>query len=264
MDPNAQCNGELQISVGVHANFGGFRIPAVGGWGITITNPMLILDRVQSLSTSLFGPWRFPVCLPMPTTTSTIISTITSTTASTTALSSGGPLMWSVTSGSCRIVRRTNPNYPESQSCAASPNYPDNYDNADSCEIEVNADVASPLEVVRFDTEEVHDVLTVNGMAYHGTNGPELVTPTAAITWSADGTMSRRGWLLCKTTTSSTSTDYYNDYYYNYHSTSTSTRPAYESMNRISRMAASHSTRASLRPTAASITALFVIGFAPC
>merc|ERR1711966_445680 len=61
-----QCPAELQMSVGAHVSFGGFTIPSMLSYPAEV-----IMDRWESESVSLFGPWEFPMCLPTSTSTST-------------------------------------------------------------------------------------------------------------------------------------------------------------------------------------------------
>ena len=80
--------------------------------------------------------------------------------------------MWSVTSGPCSV---------DSEMCAHSPNYPSNYGNSQSCTLVVNAEHASPLNVMAFNTETDFDFLTVNGVDYSGGFGPNGVTPSGTV-----------------------------------------------------------------------------------
>ncbi|CAE7202543.1 unnamed protein product [Symbiodinium natans] len=73
--------------------------------------------------------------------------------------------------------------------CVSSPNYPGQYPDGEGCIIQVAPlDPERPLaiDVVDFSTEWSWDLLTVNGVDYSGTNGPEGVLPTGNITWNAD------------------------------------------------------------------------------
>eukprot|EP00959_Pyramimonas_sp_CCMP1952_P299851 6271937-Pyramimonas_sp.AAC.1 len=56
---------------------------------------------------------------------------------------------------------------------------------------------AVPIIVESFDTEAFFDYLTVNGLEYSGTSGPDGVTPTGSMMWSSDFTVQSSGWRLC-------------------------------------------------------------------
>ena len=79
-------------------------------------------------------------------------------------------------------------------SCATSSNYPGDYGSDEECTIK--GVPPAGLEVVAFDVEPddtdggcSHDYLTVNGVKYCGTSGPQGVVPEdGVIEWKSDGT----------------------------------------------------------------------------
>jgi len=54
-----------------------------------------------------------------------------------------------------------------------------------------------PINVVRFDTEDVYDTLTVNEAKYGGSAGPVGVIPMGNIEWHSDYSVAGTGWKLC-------------------------------------------------------------------
>lgn len=81
--------------------------------------------------------------------------------------------------------------------CALSPDWPKGYGNAESCSIRVKTETVGPLFVEGFGTENGLDILTVNGIRYSGSKGPDGVIPYEDITWHADPGVGGRGWKLC-------------------------------------------------------------------
>jgi len=81
--------------------------------------------------------------------------------------------------------------------CALSPGYPNGYGNGQSCSIKVNTDTVGRLVVDGFGTENGFDVLTVNGIRYSGSRGPEGVIPYEDMTWHADPALGGQGWKIC-------------------------------------------------------------------
>ena len=88
--------------------------------------------------------------------------------------------------------------------CFTSPNYPANYGSDQQCTI--TAHEAVTLSVVAFNVEEEDsdsicswDLLTVNGVKYCGTTGPEgvQVAANATITFTSDDTVQRAGFEIC-------------------------------------------------------------------
>ena len=61
----------------------------------------------------------------------------------------------------------------------------------------MNSDVQ--LSVAFFETEAGYDPLTVNGVAYSGTSGPEGVSVTAGstITFTSDSSLTKKGFEIC-------------------------------------------------------------------
>jgi hypothetical protein len=81
--------------------------------------------------------------------------------------------------------------------CFRSPNYPSNYGDNQQCTI--TAHEAVTLSVTAFSTESCCDKLTVNGVQYSGTSGPDGVQVVAdsTITWTSDSFTSRTGFEVC-------------------------------------------------------------------
>lgn len=102
-----------------------------------------------------------------------------------------GP-MWTVVTGDCTV---------DEDLCIRSPGFPSSYGNNEACDINVEASLATPIRAVDFQTEEKYDFLTVSTgtreVQYHGTIGPEGVTPVDKIIWSSDSSVTRGGWRLC-------------------------------------------------------------------
>lgn len=117
------------------------------------------------------------------------------------AQNTGCPIPWSFTSGSCTI----DVNY-----CIQSPNYPSDYDINDACNFTVCNNNPPPMDVQGFNTESGFDYLyvDVNGVSvpYHGTTGPNDVTPDAGgtIFWTSDYSVTRSGWKICPAATTTT------------------------------------------------------------
>mmetsp|Transcript_16006 Transcript_16006/g.41410 ORF Transcript_16006/g.41410 Transcript_16006/m.41410 type:complete len:770 (+) Transcript_16006:59-2368(+) len=107
--------------------------------------------------------------------------------------------MFTVKSGLCTV---------DAEQCVVSPAYPSVYGEigayqsgrfrADQhCDIQVNSELAGPLVVERFHTINGSDTLTINGVAYSGSSGPNGVTPAGNITWLAYSSGRALGWRLC-------------------------------------------------------------------
>merc|ERR1712060_915030 len=97
------------------------------------------------------------------------------------------PELWAVESGPCTL---------HNNGCMRSPNYPRNYSDDEGCIISING--IGSISATNFKTEEGYDFLYVNDVAYSGNQGPNSVTPTQAIVWSTDGSITERpGWELC-------------------------------------------------------------------
>merc|ERR1719384_1571281 len=80
--------------------------------------------------------------------------------------------------------------------CIQSKNHPSNYGNNEGCTISA-WDVA--LTVDAFNTERGYDFLTIGGMQYAGTSGPDSgATYSGVITWATDSSVTKSGWKLCK------------------------------------------------------------------
>jgi hypothetical protein len=94
----------------------------------------------------------------------------------------------SVLSGPCTVV-------PGSPTCLTSPNYPSMYSNRQACSLSWQGTVT----VSEFNTEGYFDWLKVNGHKYSGGSGPAVGTDLtgAAVTWSSDYSVIRKGWRIC-------------------------------------------------------------------
>jgi hypothetical protein len=96
---------------------------------------------------------------------------------------------WTVISGQCTVDGY----------CIRSPNYPGNYGSSQSCEFSTSAEVAMSVEA--FNTERNYDKVSVNGIPYSGTNGPQGITPTGALSWTSDHGLQKSGWKICQAST---------------------------------------------------------------
>jgi hypothetical protein len=96
-----------------------------------------------------------------------------------------------VTSGACTVA--------SDATCFHSPNYPSNYGNNQQCTITVTAHAQVTLSVTAFTTESGYDFLTVNGVRYDGTSGPEGVQVAAGSTifFTTDYSVVRSGFEIC-------------------------------------------------------------------
>jgi len=88
-------------------------------------------------------------------------------------------------------------NYPGG-ACAATSTAEGQYGNDEACEVTFSAHVT--LEVHHFDTEwceyEACDPVTVNGVQYRGTNGPDGVT-ASSLSFASDGGTGASGFKIC-------------------------------------------------------------------
>ena len=91
---------------------------------------------------------------------------------------------WKVAHGSCE----------EHGDCVTTPNYPNNYMNKDRC---VMTTSASHISAISSATQRGHDKLHVNGHTYDGDTGPWHVAVGGSITWTADGSNTKKGWMIC-------------------------------------------------------------------
>lgn len=78
---------------------------------------------------------------------------------------------------------------------------PSNYGNNERCTFHVARDVV--LTTVEFSTESNFDYLTINGVRYQGTSGPNGVEvgPSSIITWRTDGSVLLGGFTVCAAST---------------------------------------------------------------
>jgi hypothetical protein len=106
-----------------------------------------------------------------------------------------GAGLFAVESGACTVSN--------SGTCFRSPNFPSNYDINQQCTITVAASQAVTLSVTAFHLEEHPscgwDFLTVNGVRYCGTTGPDgvLVAPDGNITFTSDYIVTSLGFEIC-------------------------------------------------------------------
>merc|ERR1712159_161281 len=80
------------------------------------------------------------------------------------------------------------------------------YGANEDCTITVKESVAVPIVVESFRTENRYDKLSVNGVEYSGSRGPDGIIPNGLITWSSDYSVQTDGWKLCPSETTATST----------------------------------------------------------
>jgi hypothetical protein len=117
--------------------------------------------------------------------------------------------MFVVDSGACTVT--------STATCFRSPNYPAHYDividtdydymGYNDIDIDINqactitAHEAVMLSVTAFSTESGYDRLTVNGVQYSGTSGPNGVQVAAGstITFTSDGSVTSSGFEICGT-----------------------------------------------------------------
>ncbi|CAK0795244.1 unnamed protein product, partial [Prorocentrum cordatum] len=110
---------------------------------------------------------------PAPTQAPSLASGSTATATSTTVTPEA---WWSLTSGACIVDGR----------CVHSPGYPAQYQEGSACEFELGrpAGGAYALRSSYFHVGAYpSDVLTVNGVAYAGAEGPDGVVPSGPIQW---------------------------------------------------------------------------------
>ena len=82
--------------------------------------------------------------------------------------------------------------------CVRSPNYPSNYGSSQSCTITPESPaVGWLLSATAFNTESGYDELTVNGVDYSGTTGPNGEVLSGAFTWSSGSSFNKAGWEVC-------------------------------------------------------------------
>ena len=104
-----------------------------------------------------------------------------------------GSGLFAVTSGACTVAAGAT--------CFRSPNYPSNYSDYESCTI--TASEAVTLSVAAFSVEAEtscgFDSLTVNGVQYCSTLGPDgvQVAAGATITFTSDDAITSTGFEIC-------------------------------------------------------------------
>mmetsp|Transcript_17689 Transcript_17689/g.41596 ORF Transcript_17689/g.41596 Transcript_17689/m.41596 type:complete len:108 (+) Transcript_17689:72-395(+) len=81
--------------------------------------------------------------------------------------------------------------------CFKSTNF-DNGDcpNNDNCQLWVANWRNFVIDVVYFGTELGYDKLTVNGVDYSGTSGPQGLIPKDVISWTSDDSVRKGGWKI--------------------------------------------------------------------
>jgi hypothetical protein len=81
------------------------------------------------------------------------------------------------------------------------------YTNSESCTFTVNS--GGELQVTSFETEANYDTLTVGGVEYDGTNGPEgvIINAGETIEWFSDSSATRAGFEICIGSTCAASTN---------------------------------------------------------
>lgn len=82
----------------------------------------------------------------------------------------------------------------DATNCVTSNNYPEAYGIKEACTVSVGF---PKISVVAFNTEGNYDKFKVNGVQYSGSTNPDGVTPTTAIVWTSDFTITRSGWKIC-------------------------------------------------------------------
>ncbi|CAJ1379694.1 unnamed protein product [Effrenium voratum] len=95
---------------------------------------------------------------------------------------------WNVSEGLCIM---------DADGCIQSPGYPEEYASDQSCIIEVSDSNTRSISSPNFATEELFDVLIVNGIEYSGSHGPNGIVPQGTIRWSSDSTEQSSGWMIC-------------------------------------------------------------------
>ena len=89
--------------------------------------------------------------------------------------------------------------------CVTSPNYPNDYAGDDKCVMKAEKDIVLTVPEEAFLTESYFDKMMVNDVAYEGSTGPDGVMPSSGqIVWTTDGAVQRSGWVICQTTTTTT------------------------------------------------------------
>ena len=105
--------------------------------------------------------------------------------------SDAGAGLFAATSGACTVV--------DSGTCFRSPNYPSNYGRYENCRITVTAHEPVTLSVVFFSTYTSTHRLTVAGVQYSRTSGPDgvQVAAGATITFTSDSSYTSSGFEVC-------------------------------------------------------------------
>jgi len=94
--------------------------------------------------------------------------------------------MWSV-NGSCSV---------DADDCLTSPNFPQNYGSSESCYVTVLWP-HHPAIVADFRTEQEHDMLTINGINYSGSQIPYMMRMDGEMIWTSDQGSQKAGWRIC-------------------------------------------------------------------
>ena len=134
--------------------------------------------------TATFRPTPIPSSIPTPSPTATPLPTTPPTPVPT-----GLPYIAFETTGPCILSAN--------DTCVSSGNYPASYGNNEDCEITPFS--KGVLSVVSFSTESYWDYMTIDGVTYDGTAGPDglEVTRATSISWYSDSSVQYGGWKIC-------------------------------------------------------------------
>jgi len=88
----------------------------------------------------------------------------------------------------------------EGDNCVKSTNFPEKYPDNQKCVIKAKSAFKIKIEPSEFSTEKKYDLLKLGGTGYSGDAGPNGQDTTAGqdITWSADYSVAKKGWKMCK------------------------------------------------------------------
>ena len=100
-------------------------------------------------------------------------------------------VIWQIESGSssCELVEVSG------RSCVT--DGPGDYGNNENCRVRAIRDLT--VSATAFDTEQDYDFLTVGGVDFSGTRGPEnqFLSAGEVLIWASDSSIVRRGWTVC-------------------------------------------------------------------
>jgi len=88
----------------------------------------------------------------------------------------------------------------EGDNCVKSRNFPEKYPDKEKCVIKAKGAFKIKIEQNEFSTEKQYDWLKLGSTKYSGDGGPNGQDTTAGqeITWSADYSVTKKGWRMCK------------------------------------------------------------------